>query len=102
MKKHTRGNKPLANAFDKGTRTVEEIHRSISDLPFGILKRIGVLEKSGDELKKLHDETVGAIYDTIRDVGHKVAELADDVGEEVVRTDKGTRKRAAKDTRAAA
>jgi hypothetical protein len=95
MRKHKNGTKPLGNAFDKGTRTVEDIHLSISDLPFGILKRLGVLEKSGEEIKKIHDETVGAIYDTIREVGHKVAGFADELEEDVVHTKKGTRKASA-------
>jgi hypothetical protein len=102
MKNDKNGTKPLGNAFDKGTRTVEDIHLAISDLPFGILKRLGVLEKSGEEIKKIHDETVGAIYDTIREVGHKVAGFADDLEEDVVHVTKGTRKAAAKETRTAA
>lgn len=102
MKKNRIRTKPLGSAFDKGTRAVEDIHRTIADLPFEILERLGVLEKSGEEIKKIHDETVGAIYDTIREVGRKVADYADDVGDEVVHTTKGDREKAAKETRKAA
>ncbi len=70
--------------FDRGSRSVQEIHRSISDLPFEILDRLGVLQKSGGEIKKIHDETVNAIYDTVREVATKISDFAAEVGDEIV------------------
>jgi hypothetical protein len=67
---------------DRGARDVEEIHRSISDLPFNVMHRLGVMDETLKEVKRIHDTSVGAIYETIRDVNHKVAKLADDLVEE--------------------
>jgi hypothetical protein len=72
----------IEEVVDRGARDVEEIHRSISDLPFTVMRRLGVMEETLKEVKRIHDTSVGAIYETIRDVNHKVAKLADDLIEE--------------------
>ncbi len=73
-----------ATVFAESTRAVQDIHQAIADVPFAIMDRLGVLDKSGDEIKKLHDDTVGIIYDTVRNIGDRVVSLADDLGTEVM------------------
>ena len=72
----------LEDSVDKGARAVHEIHRSISDLPFNVLHRLGVMDQTISEVKRIHDTSVDAIYETIRDVNHKVSKLADDLLED--------------------
>ncbi len=72
----------VEDTVDKGTRAAHEIHRSISDLPFNVLHRLGVMDQTISEVKRIHDTSVDAIYETIRDVNHKVSKLADDLFEE--------------------
>ena len=71
----------LEDVVDKSVRAVEEIHRSISDLPFNVLERLGVMAEGGGEVKKVHDTSVAAIYETIREVNSRVAKLTDELGE---------------------
>ena len=55
----------VEETVDRGATTAEEIHLAIADLPFGTLERLWV-----------HDQTLGAIYDLVRDVNHKLARFA--------------------------
>ena len=66
----------IEEAVDKGATTVEEIHRSIAELPVTILERAELFQTTAGEVKRLQDVSIGAIYDLIRDVNHKVAQLA--------------------------
>ena len=69
----------VEDAIDKGATTVEEIHRAIADLPVTVLERADLLEETRSEVRRLQDASIGAVYDLIRDVNHKVARLANDL-----------------------
>lgn len=81
----------VEDAIDKGIRGVERIHRSISDLPFEVLHRLDVMDRTMKDVKRIHDTSVAAIYETARDVHHKVAELAEDLLDEVPEPAKETK-----------
>jgi hypothetical protein len=66
----------VAEAVDKGATTVEDIHRQIADLPIGVLDRLGLFEQTTSEVRRIQDASIGAIYDLIRDVNHRVSKLA--------------------------
>ena len=72
----------VEETVDRGATTAEEIHRAIADLPLGTLERLGVLEQTGGEVRRIHDETLGAIYDLVRDVNHKLARFAAELVEQ--------------------
>jgi hypothetical protein len=55
---------------------VEEIHRSIADLPLGVLERLGLFEASAKDVRLIQETSIGAIYDLIRKVNHEVSRLA--------------------------
>jgi uncharacterized protein YaaR (DUF327 family) len=63
----------IEEVVDKGTTTVEEIHRAIAQVPTNILERAELFETATGEVKRLQDASIGAIYDVIRDVNHKLA-----------------------------
>ena len=66
----------VRDAVDQGATTVEEIHRAIADLPLTVLERLGLFEATASEVRRVQETSIGAIYDLIRDVNHKVAKLA--------------------------
>jgi hypothetical protein len=71
--------KLVQDAIDKGATTVEEIHKSIADLPLKILGESELLRGSAKEAKRVQDHTIGAIYDLIRDINERVGTLASDL-----------------------
>ena len=72
----------IEETVDRGATTAEEIHRAIADVPFEALGRLGVLESSRSEIKRIHDDTVTAVYDLVRQVNRKIARFAHDVIED--------------------
>ncbi len=71
----------VEDVIDKGANTAEEINRAILDLPVTVLENLG-LGDTASQVKKVQDSTIGAIYTLIRDINHKVADLADDLLEQ--------------------
>jgi hypothetical protein len=66
----------IQDRIDEGATTVEEIHKSIADLPLKILQESELLKGPAKEAKRLQDQTIGAIYDTIRDINERVGTYA--------------------------
>jgi hypothetical protein len=68
--------KLIQDSIDKGSTTVEEIHKSIGDLPLKILEGSKLLKGPAKEVRHLRDQTIGAIYDLIRTINEEVGTLA--------------------------
>ena len=68
--------KLIQDSIDKGATTVEEIHKSIGDLPLKILEGSKLLQGPAKEVRHLRDHTIGAIYDLIRTINEEVGTLA--------------------------
>jgi polyhydroxyalkanoate synthesis regulator phasin len=66
----------IEEMVDKGATTAEEIHRAIAELPLNVLERLDLFEQATSEVRKVQDTSIGAIYDLIRNVNHKVAQLS--------------------------
>ena len=66
----------IQEAVDKGATSVEQIHRTIADLPLSALEQRGLLGEEGKSARKLVDSSIGAVYETIRAVNREVGELA--------------------------
>ena len=66
----------IQEAVDKGATSVEQIHRTIADLPLSALEQRGLLGEEGKSARKLVDTSIGAVYETIRNVNREVGELA--------------------------
>ncbi len=67
----------VQQAIASGAGSVEEVHRRISAMPFDQLQKIAAVEGLVQKARGKHDQTVGAVYDTIRKVNARVGELAD-------------------------
>ncbi len=72
----------IQDEIDKGATTVEEIHKAIADLPLKVLEGSDLLKASAKEVRRVQDQTIGAIYDLIRDVNRKVGTFASELLEE--------------------
>ena len=71
----------IEDVIDKGANTAEEINRAILDLPVTVLENLG-LGDTASHMKKMQDSSIGAVYTLIRDINHKVADLAKDLLEQ--------------------
>ena len=69
----------IHDAIDKGATTVEEIHKSIADLPLKMLEESELLRGSAKEVRRVQDHTIGAIYDVIRGINQEVGTLASEL-----------------------
>lgn len=72
----------IQELVDKGATTAEEIHRAIADLPLEVMTRNGLFEQTAADVRRIQDRSIGAVYDTIREVNHRVTELASQLLEE--------------------
>lgn len=66
----------VQQAIDEGADTVEEIHRSIANLPLDVLERLDVFEQTVKGVRKVQDTSIGAIYTLIHKVNREVGKLA--------------------------
>jgi len=69
----------VEEAIDKGATTVEEIHKSIADLPLKVLEKINILKKPIKEVRRVQDYSIGAVYDLIREINERAGKLASDM-----------------------
>jgi hypothetical protein len=69
----------IQDAIDKGATTVEEIHKSIADLPLKMLEESELLRGPAKEVRRVQDHTIGAIYDVIRGINKQVGTLASEL-----------------------
>lgn len=76
----------LQEAIDKGTSSVEEMHRSIAALPFAVLERIEPLAASAKTANELQQQGIGFVYEAIRTVNRMAGEIA----EELLRRTRGS------------
>jgi len=67
----------VKEAIDKGATSTEEIHKSISNLPFEILTKVAPFSDTIENMKKVQTNTLGKMYDMIRTVNEQVGEYAD-------------------------
>lgn len=64
-------------AIDNGATTVQEVYQRIAAMPFDQLEKIAAIEGLVHKARGIHDQSIGAVYDTIRAVNARVGELAD-------------------------
>jgi hypothetical protein len=75
----------IHDAIDKGATTVEEVHKSIADLPLRILEESDILKEPAKEVKRVQDHTLGAIYRAILQINEQVGTYASELLEEAAK-----------------
>ena len=68
----------IRETVDRGASSAEEIHKAVVDLPLDILERNGLFEQVAGDVRKFQDRSLGAVYDVVRQINHRVADLASD------------------------
>jgi hypothetical protein len=67
----------VQEAIDDGATTVEEIHKRIAAVPITALERTDLFgKKTLQDVRRIQDASLGAVYDAIRDVNREVGKLA--------------------------
>lgn len=66
----------VQSAIDQGATSVEQIHKTIADLPFSVLEKNGLLNVEPEQRDELWNKSFGQVYDAIRRVNQEVGELA--------------------------
>lgn len=69
----------VEEAVDNGATTVEEIHRSVAAAPLEVLGQVELLSSVAGAATDLTSRSIGAIYNTIRQVNEQVGVLAEQV-----------------------
>ena len=72
----------VQEAVESGANTAEEVHKSVMNLPLDIAERIHLLEGPVKELRRVQNESIGAIYDLVRSVNQRVGTFATELLEE--------------------
>jgi hypothetical protein len=76
MAKQKTATKSIQSAIEEGATRVEEIHKSIAELPLKILEESDVLRGPAREVRRTQQRAIGAIYDLIRKINHEVGSYA--------------------------
>jgi hypothetical protein len=67
----------VEEAIDHGASTVGEIHQAIAAAPLEALRTIEPLSGAAETAQDLTQRSIGAVYDTIRQVNEQVGILAE-------------------------
>ncbi len=67
----------VQEAIDNGATTVQQVHERVAAMPFDQLEKIAAIEGVVNKARGLSDQSIGAVYDTLRAINAKVGELAD-------------------------
>jgi hypothetical protein len=66
----------IQEAVDKGATSVEQIHKTIAELPLTALQKRGLLGAEGSKALDVVDTSIGTVYEAIRSVNREIGELA--------------------------
>jgi hypothetical protein len=66
----------VQETIDHGATSVEEVHRSIAAMPFEQLEKIAFLEGPSQRARDFADQSIGAVYETIRNLNQHAGRIA--------------------------
>jgi len=66
---------------DKGVASVEEIHKSIAEIPFAQIEKAAPerFKQYVEPVKNIQDTAIGTVYSVIRKINRQIGEMADEV-----------------------
>lgn len=73
----------IQDAVDKGAKSVEEIHKTILDLPISALDERGLLGAGGGKAREAVSQSVGSVYEAIRQINHEIGQMASGILESI-------------------
>lgn len=69
----------VQESIDNGATTVEQIHKSLANMPFEVLEKINLSGATADKLEDFQKQTIGTVYDFIRSVNAKAGDIASEL-----------------------
>ena len=69
----------IEEAIEKGATTVEDVHKSIAQLPVKVLEESDLLRAPAKGVRRIQDHTIGAIYDLLWYIDEQVEILAEEL-----------------------
>ena len=69
----------LGEVVDRTVTSVEEIHRSIAEIPLDLMRQSGFFEQTAEDMSDLHERSIGVVYDLVRDINRQVTSLVSDL-----------------------
>ena len=69
----------IEEAVDRTATSIEEIHKSILEIPLDLMRDSGVFERTADDVRDLQERSITAVYDVVRDANRRVMGLASDL-----------------------
>ena len=69
----------IQETIDRTATSIEEIHKSIAEIPLDLMRSAGVLEQTTEDMSDLQERSIAAVYDVIRDANCRVMGLASDL-----------------------
>lgn len=85
----------IEETVDQTTTAVEEIHKTVANLPLKLMEESELLRQPAREVRRLQERAIAAIYQAVRDLNRRVARLVADVIDGQARRRAQTRKAAA-------
>jgi len=73
----------VQDAINQGATTVEQIHKSIVDLPLSVLEKNGLLDIDSEKRDEMWNKSIGHVYEAIRRVNQEIGDLASQAFEAV-------------------
>ena len=64
--------KNIKNFLDKSIDEVKKVHKSISNVTFDALENVDPIKKQVNKVKNVHDTIVDKTYETIHEVNDKL------------------------------
>ncbi len=69
----------VVEVVDRSATKIEEIHRSIAEIPLDWMRQTGLFERTADDVRDLQEQSIGLAYDVVRDVNRRVGGLVSDL-----------------------
>jgi hypothetical protein len=66
----------LEDTVDRTATSIEEIHKSIAEIPLDVMRRSTFYAQTAEDVSDLHERSIGVVYDTVRDVNRRIFGLA--------------------------
>jgi len=69
----------IQETVDRAATGIEEIHRSIAEVPLDVMRRTGLFEQTADDIGDLQERSIGAVYDAVRSINRSVVGFASEL-----------------------
>jgi hypothetical protein len=69
----------VEETIDLTTTAIEEIHKSIAEVPLEVMRRSGLFEKTADDISELQERSISTVYGAVRDANRRICGLAADL-----------------------